>query len=81
MQDGFNAKTQKRKVARIEGECGSVTNAHRLVAGTAKGNILFASSRLCSAMAQNQAVAARFFTTDFTDSTDKTGRVSHPWNP
>jgi hypothetical protein len=37
-----------------------VTNAYRLAARAAKGEILFAPLHLCSAIGQNQAFAARF---------------------
>jgi hypothetical protein len=45
LQDGFNAKPQSRGVATAGNEFASVTSAHRLVAGTAKGEFLCASSQ------------------------------------
>jgi hypothetical protein len=39
------------------------------------------SRLLCLAIRWRQSFSERFFTTDFTDATDKNQQVFHPWHP
>jgi hypothetical protein len=47
MQSEFNAKTQRPKDAKEDGQNGSQTNAHRLLTRIGKSNFFFAPLRLC----------------------------------
>jgi hypothetical protein len=58
MQSEFNAKAQRRKDAKEDGQNGSQTNAHRLVTRIGKSNFFFAPLRLCAFALKSSSLTA-----------------------